>query len=84
MQSVKHAEITTNEDEYIFDDFEDLFQIESVDGELVYACNACNGGLETEYEIKEHLNKYHKEIILNKSNSADKYVDKTKVEEYYS
>ena len=52
MQKIKHAAITTKEDENIFDDFEDLFQIESRDGELVYACNVCNEGLETEYEKK--------------------------------
>ena len=82
-QSTQQAEIITKE-ESIFDDIEDLFQIESVDGELLYACNVCNEGLETETEIKEHLNKDHKEIILNLSKSADKCVNKSKVEEYYS
>ena len=52
MQSIKHAASITKEYENIFDDFEDLFQIESVDGELVYACNVYNEGLETEYEKK--------------------------------
>ena len=83
-QSIQHAEIITKEDESIFDDIEDLFQIESVDGELLYACNVCNEGLETETEMKEHLNKDHKEIILNISKSADKCVNKSKVEEHYS
>ena len=56
-QSIKQAEIITQEDENIFDDVEDLIQIESVDGELLYACNVCNQGLETETEMKEHLKK---------------------------
>ena len=34
--------------------------------------------------MKEHLNKNHKEIILNIRKSADKCVNKSKVEEHYS
>ena len=83
-QSIKNAAIITKEDEDIFDNIEDLFQIESVDCEILYACNVWNEGSETETEMKEHLNKDHKEIILNISKSADKCVDESKVEEHYS
>ena len=31
----------------------------------MYACNVCNAGLDTEVEVKEHLNMDHKEIIYN-------------------
>ena len=34
--------------------------------------------------MKKHLNKDHKGIILNISKSAEKCVDKSKVEEHYS
>ena len=84
-QLIKQAEIITREDENIFDDVEDLFQIKSVDGELLYACNVCNQSLETETEMKEHLKKKdHKEIILNISKSADKCEDESRVKEHYS
>ena len=39
--------------------------MEAIDGDFVYECNVCNEGLDTEDEMKEHLNKNHKEMILN-------------------
>ena len=46
-----------------FEDFEDLFQIESVEGEVIYACNVCDKGLDTEDDIKKHLKIHQKEIL---------------------
>ena len=46
-----------------FEDFEELFQLQSVEGEVVYACNVCDEGLDTEDDVKKHINIHHKEII---------------------
>ena len=97
--SHQHDDRVTKEEENNFDDFEELYQIESVDGELLYACNVCNEALDTENEMKEHLNKDHKELILNINKTADNnhqnldtmqkspkrlHVDQSKAEENYS
>ena len=39
------------------DDIEDLFQIEIVEGEELYAYNVCNEGFEKDDEIKRHIEK---------------------------
>ena len=59
------------EDKNGFDDFEELFQIESVEGELTYACNVCDEGFDTEDEIKKHLNTHHKEILQSIGKDSD-------------
>ena len=38
-----------------FDDFERLFQVEPREGEVVYACNVCDEGLDTENDVKKHI-----------------------------
>ena len=55
-----------------FEDMEDLFQIEPVDGEYAYACNICNDGFDTEEEIKKHLSIVHTEILQNVSKQSNK------------
>ena len=46
------------------DDMQDLFQLEIVEGEELYACNVCNEGFEKEGEIKKHIEKYHHQVLL--------------------
>ena len=46
-----------------FEDFEELFQIESLDGEVVYACNVCDEGLDTKTDVKQHIHIQHKNIL---------------------
>ena len=46
------------------EDIEDLFQLEVLDGEQVYACNVCNHGFDMEDKIKKHIIKDHKEIVI--------------------
>ena len=46
------------------DGIEDLFQIEIVEGEEIYACNVCNEGFEKNNKIKRHIEKDHYEMVL--------------------
>ena len=46
------------------DGIEDLFQIEIVEGEELYACNVCNEGFEKEDSIKKHIEKDHFQVLL--------------------
>ena len=43
---------------------DDLFQMEFVEGEQVYACNVCNEGFDKSDEIKTHIEKEHKDILI--------------------
>ena len=55
----------------VFEDFEDLFQIESVEGEAIFACNVCDEGFGTEVDVKRHINKYHVETLHNISKESN-------------
>ena len=46
-----------------FEGIEDMFQIEIMDGEQVYACNICNEGFDQDAEVKKHIEEKHNEII---------------------
>ena len=35
-----------------------------MDSETLYVCNICNEGVESEYDIRKHINKNHKDLIL--------------------
>ena len=41
----------------------DLFQLEVVSDEEVFACNLCNEGFDSEDEVKEHLKQSHKKVL---------------------
>ena len=45
------------------EEIEDMFQIEIVEGEQVYACNICDEGFDKEAEIRQDIVEDHKEII---------------------
>ena len=54
-----------------FEGIEDLFQIEVLDGEEIYACNVCNEGFDREDEIMKHISDDHKEIVIEISEDSD-------------
>ena len=64
----------------------DMFQIEIVDNETVYACNICDQGFEESDEVKKHITQVHQDIInhiLTKvtDENADNDLDKCENEE---
>ena len=65
-----HKENNTFVEDKIFEDFKEMHQIEWVEGELLYVCNVCDEGLNTEGDVKTHLDKYHKEILQNISKES--------------
>ena len=56
-------ESDTSEEELIFQDVDELFQLETVENELVYACNLCEEGFDSVEEVKEHLEKGHMDVL---------------------
>ena len=42
-----------------------VWRYQRIEGEVDYACNVCDEGLDTEDDMKKYLNKYHQEILLN-------------------
>ena len=54
---------------------EDMFQLEILDGEQVYACNVCDQGFDIEDEIKKHIVDNHKEIMIEISKYMDNKVE---------
>ena len=50
---------------------EDLFQMEILDGEEIYACNVCDQGFDREDEIKKHVLDDHKEIVIEISKDSE-------------
>ena len=94
--NIKHAdekyapstkEVCDNIENEDIDGIEDLFQIEIVEGEELYACNVCNEGFENNDEIKKHIEKDHFQVLLqikkemyedNEDESDDNVKDKNK------
>ena len=52
-----------------FEGIDDMFQIEIIEGEQVYACNICNEGFDQDAEIKKHIEEKHSEIIIQITNN---------------
>ena len=42
---------------------DDMFQIEYLEGEQVYACNICDEGFDEESEIRGHIVEVHNDIV---------------------
>ena len=61
---------------------DDLFQIEFLEGEQVYACNICDEGFDKEAEIREHIVEVHNDIVTQ---IKERLVEKegSKVDESY-
>ena len=47
-----------------FEDIDDTFQNEIVDGKQVHKCNICNEELDKDAEIKNHIEEKYKKIII--------------------
>ena len=82
----KHINTKHRKEEYTsFDhmtDEKDMFQIEIVENETVYACNICDQGFEMSEEMKKHISETHKDIInYILTNVADKNEDDDKKNE---
>ena len=52
------------ESECVSECINDLFQMEFVEGEQVYACNVCSKCFDKSDKIKRHIEKEHKDIIV--------------------
>ena len=66
LQNMEEEEISSKEVDYNLDgieSIENLFQLEFLDGDQIYACNVCDQGFDIENEIKKHIIDNHKEII---------------------
>ena len=67
--ATEHEEAMFQEEGYLtkpdygFEGIEDMFEIEIIDGEQVYACNICNEGFDQDAEVKKHIEEKHNEII---------------------
>jgi hypothetical protein len=55
-----------------FEDIEDMFQLEIVEDEQVFACNICNESFDKHDKIKNHIKEDHKEIIIQIRKHLDK------------
>ena len=53
------------------EEIEDMFQIEYLEGEQVYACNICDEGFDKEAEVREHIGEVHHEIITQIKESLE-------------
>ena len=42
---------------------EDYFQLEFVDGENLFVCNVCDEGLDSETEVKQHIQEKHESLL---------------------
>ena len=81
------AEINLHEVACVLSCIDDLFQMEIVEGEQLYACNVCDEGFEKSDQIRNHIENNHKEIILQLSkdinNEEGSESDSTCSEESY-
>ena len=57
-------ETKNKEPDHISDGIYDLFQMEILDSEEVYACNVCNEGFDTADEVKKHIEINHNDILI--------------------
>ena len=75
---MEEEEIRSKEIYYNLDGMEsneDLFQLEVLDGDQIYACNGCDQGFDIENEINKHIIDNHKEIIIEISKYMEKQVE---------
>ena len=59
-----NKEVCDMMEEEDIDGIEDLFQLEIVEGEELYACNVCNEGFVNNDNIKNHIQKDHYQVLL--------------------
>ena len=58
-QAAELANEIENEDESEWD----LFQIEVIDGDTVWACNLCDQGVDSSLVMKEHMQSEHDRVV---------------------
>ena len=58
-----------------FEGIDDMFQIEILEGESVFACNICNEGFDQDYEIRKHIEEDHNEIVMQISKALEENED---------
>ena len=59
----------------IFEDFEVMYQIESVGGELLYVCNVCDEGFNFKGDVKTHLDINHTKILKNIRKESEAHLE---------
>ena len=60
--NTKHSKEDSKTYEHITDE-NDMFQIEMVEDEIVYACNICDQGFKISEEVKKHITKVPQDIL---------------------
>ena len=70
MQSFNSEQFNNNKENENCEYDEDLFQTEIVNQEVLFVCNICNEGFDTESEVKKHLTKKHEDILSNVSKGS--------------
>ena len=93
--NTKHSNEETNTESTRCDfmvDQNDMFQIEIVEGEMLYACNICDEGYDSIEEVNRHIKHAHEdllghilkkatsEIVDDETNSTEKIIEKASVE----
>ena len=55
----------------------DLYQIEMVNGDMVWACNLCDHGFDSSLEMKDHMKNKHDKIMNTETvvEDPDKYIE---------
>ena len=54
-------------------DEQDLYQIEIINYEMVWACNLCDTGFDTKDEIKQHMSQDHEKVLDVADNDMKEY-----------
>ena len=65
------SEVTEKSKESELIAVEDYFQLEFVDGEPLFVCNVCDEGLDSETEVKQHIQENHESLLNDDLNSWD-------------
>ena len=70
LQSSNNDQFNNNKENESCEYDEDIFQKELVNKEVLYVCNICNEGFDTESEVKKYLTKKHEDILSNVSKGS--------------
>jgi hypothetical protein len=62
---------------------DDMFQIEFLEGEQVYACNICYEAFDKEAEIKDHIVEVHNDIVTQIKDRLEEEEEESIVDESY-
>ena len=59
-----------------FEGIDDMFQMEILEGEPVFACNICNEGFDQDYEIRKHIEEEHNEMFMQITKALEENEDR--------